>query len=82
VRWIPGHKGVEGNELADTAAKEAAQGRRHASVRERLPTYLQDEELPDSISALKQWHQVELNERWKNEWKKSPCYAQVATIDP
>lgn len=82
LRWIPGHKGVEGNELADTAAKEAAKGERYTSPKERLPSYLQNEKLPDSISAIKQWHQAELNERWSNLWKESPRYTRTSTIDP
>jgi ribonuclease HI len=82
LRWIPGHKGVEGNELADAAAKEAAEGERYSSARVSLPNYLQDQKLPDSISAIKQWHQTELNERWANTWKTSPRYTRISAIDP
>ncbi|KAG2115044.1 hypothetical protein DEU56DRAFT_708057, partial [Suillus clintonianus] len=80
VRWIPGHKGVTGNELADIAAKEAAGG--ESSTRNRLPLYLQDKPLPDSVSALKQWHQDALNKRWSKEWENSPRYARAKIIDP
>ncbi|KAG2059792.1 hypothetical protein BDR06DRAFT_858380, partial [Suillus hirtellus] len=80
--WIPGHKGVEGNKLADAAAKEAAKGERYSSARVSLPNYLQDQKLPDSISAIKQWHQTELNKRWANTWKTSPHYTCISAIDP
>ena len=35
VRWVPAHVGVEGNEVADRFAKEAAEGLQH-SVSDRL----------------------------------------------
>jgi ribonuclease HI len=72
VRWIPGHKGVLGNELADAEAKRAAESPDNSSARRTLPKYLQANPLPHSTSAIKQWHQKALMERWKKEWSTSP----------
>jgi hypothetical protein len=68
--------------MADEAAKEAAKGPDQSSAPERLPTYLRNKPLPDSVSALKQWHEDALNKRWTKHWQRSPRYARTKSIDP
>ncbi|KAG2058413.1 hypothetical protein BDR06DRAFT_848118, partial [Suillus hirtellus] len=82
VQWIPGHARVPGNELADKAAKEAAEGTHQNSAMRRLPTYLRKGPLPDSVSALKQWYNDTMSTQWKEQWRKLPCYMRAKNIDP
>ncbi|KAG2135303.1 hypothetical protein DEU56DRAFT_715103, partial [Suillus clintonianus] len=82
VRWISGHDGVRGNEIADEEAKRAATSRRESSPIRQLPKYLRKGVLPSSISALKQAQKRESSERWARFWKKSPRYDHTSNIDP
>jgi len=82
VRWISGHDGVEGNEVADREAKKAAEDHRNNSARKRLPPYLRKGVLPSSISALRQAQRQESFERWARTWKLSPRYERITSIDP
>jgi len=81
VRWIAGHKDVEGNEVADREAKLAMKGEAELSPRENLPTALRNP-LPHSIPALKQAHNAKLTKLWKDEWSKSPRFPHLSLIDP
>ncbi|KII89051.1 hypothetical protein PLICRDRAFT_85253, partial [Plicaturopsis crispa FD-325 SS-3] len=79
IRWVSGHTGIEGNELVDEEAKEAAQGR--TSGTRRLPAHLRGREILTSTSALKQEFAAELKARWREQWTESPRYARQNAID-
>ncbi|KIN94669.1 hypothetical protein M404DRAFT_83027, partial [Pisolithus tinctorius Marx 270] len=81
VRWIAGHMEIEGNELADREAKIAAKGTHSNSPTGNLPPTLK-EQLPLSVSALKQAYNTKLKAIWNKTWKRSPRYSRLASIDP
>lgn len=67
VRWIPSHKGIEGNEAADIAAKKAT-GWREGSAsgpRATLPP-----ELYSFHAPLKIWSRKQTKESWQIEWQQ------------
>jgi hypothetical protein len=53
VRWIPGHKDVEGNEKADEEARKVALSHMNNSSPQCLPRFIKSDPLSNSVSALK-----------------------------
>ncbi|KAH7927427.1 hypothetical protein BV22DRAFT_978032, partial [Leucogyrophana mollusca] len=81
VRWISGHDGVVGNEIADKQAKLAAEGRRRSSPNRDLPLYLRAG-LSHNLAALKQSHSKDMKDKWSEQWQTSTRYARTQCIDP
>ena len=80
LQWIAGHHDVEGNEVADQAAKRAALNPRATSPRRLLPEPLH-ERLPVGISAAKQRYREEVLALWAKQWKTSKRYSHLSRID-
>lgn len=78
MRWVPGHRGIEGNERADEEAKKAARG--DSSLVEDLPGWLR-EKLPISVSKLRQCLHDTIKQKAKEEWRNSPRVEKMDRID-
>lgn len=81
LNWIARHSDIEGNELADREAKLAALRKDKASHHRGLPKTLH-KSLPQSTSATKQTHRSELQEKWCEDWQKSPQHPHIKALDP
>ncbi|CDO68734.1 hypothetical protein BN946_scf184652.g61 [Trametes cinnabarina] len=79
VVWVPGHKGVAGNERADMEAKDASM-----NDETDLPPALQClRHLPKSQSALKAAYKKKLSRDWTDRWKASKQGTRLArNVDP
>jgi ribonuclease HI len=84
LRWLPGHEGAKGNELADTAAKEAA---RRASItftqREPhmgTPPAAQPAARYILAASCRQRLRAGFAAQWQDSWNTNPHGAQTRRI--
>ena len=79
LRWVPGHRNLDGNERADAEAKRAARG--DNSPHDSLPRWLTRNHLPASLSKVRQALRASFQTAAKAEWNLSPRATLLTRID-
>lgn len=78
VQWVPDHINFAPNKKANEEAKCAAQG--YLSPSRDLPRFLR-KPLLASVSALRQQSNGKIQRRWARQWKSSPRYLYLLSIN-
>ncbi|KAK6972214.1 hypothetical protein R3P38DRAFT_2418296, partial [Favolaschia claudopus] len=71
VAWVPGHKDVEGNEMADSEAKTAATGGASSNTPLTRAIRTLKHQLPASAAALRAQEKTSMRGRWSKQWADS-----------
>jgi hypothetical protein len=80
IRWTPGHIGIQGNEVADELAKNAANGPTHSSSPNDLPHELH-RPVPRSAAAIVQTFATRTKARAVKRWRQSKQHTRLQRID-
>ena len=67
VRWVPSHSGIEGNEKADKAAKEAARGEKVQTAKWTSLTHVKRQIKEEKKLQISLWHEQKAKEREVNK---------------
>ncbi|SCV74574.1 BQ2448_7603 [Microbotryum intermedium] len=80
LQWVPGHVEIDGNELADEAAKEATKATDDESIKQGLEIE-RPNTIPASRTALRQHFKTRISQGWAPEWKNGKTGAQRRKLD-
>lgn len=81
LRWVPGHTGIDSNEIADREAKRVVKDAAKSSSLRCLPPLLRTP-LPLSATKAKLTHLQGLVQQASTDWRSSPWGQAFLSIDP